>query len=99
MNAKELHDLYAPLWAKHPGTRPQTQEGEQALSDAAAAICRVAVEDWLRMNTEEVKTMAAQDGGMYIHVILPNGTRSPGWFGPVHEILVTAALWVLEART
>jgi len=23
MNARELHDLYAPLWAKVPETRPQ----------------------------------------------------------------------------
>lgn len=71
MTAKELHDLYAPLWAKVPETRPfhkdfpivfheDEDDGDRfrvqteprhwhSLSDKiAAALCRVAVEDWLR---------------------------------------------------
>lgn len=90
MNAKELHDLYAPLWALVPETEPRTNvgghslvlcfdgsvwgwgcevvgcdqacrkanlwgyDGEDIIEDdltlgvcAAAAICRVSVEDWL----------------------------------------------------
>jgi predicted RNase H-like HicB family nuclease len=74
MDAKELHDLYATLWARVPEMRPRRvindrtdlltwhDEGEHRQwwewnstdpvdFDSAAALCRVAVEEWLIANS------------------------------------------------
>lgn len=63
LNAKELHDVYAPLWALVPETRPvqltfnaNAAPGEYTWFDGpsgcythqAANACRIAVEDWIR---------------------------------------------------
>ena len=61
MNAKELASIYKPLWDVVPEARPDQQDqvfGEWIRSHviegyaatAAAALCRVAAEDWLEEN-------------------------------------------------
>lgn len=103
MNAKELHDLYAPLWARCPDTRPKHVDDERsdippvpvelhpsyefdgAITSflwcypdrfdeddptnleayegvgtvEAAALCRVAVEDWLIAHYRHERIRAA----------------------------------------
>ncbi len=114
MNAKELHDLYAPLWAKVPETRPEDlywteryggewadDEGDYWGDPAgAAALCRVAVEDWLRVAGADVTT---QYGGQ-VRLESGDGRINFGMLdqtcfgGPtIHHALVAAALAVAGA--
>jgi hypothetical protein len=108
MDAKELHDLYAPLWARVPETRPtglwcfDYEDGHRfettpALWDFAdldnpanAALCRVAVEDWLRAKAYGVLELSSfnevriADRG--------HGGSVSRYSGPtIHHALVAAA--------
>lgn len=85
MTAKELHDLYYPLWVKVPETRPPL--GTYSLHEAAA-LARVAVEDWLRART--AITLDHTPG-----VKMPtNATGKPTAVCPIDHALVAAALAV-----
>jgi len=129
MNAKELHDLYAPLWEKVPETKPaglvlrgsfwatDRKNGQQFRgffdvdSISAAALCRVAVEDWLISQINAKQRLAGTgpdalvlkpntallmtDGG-WDKISLNNTTH--GGTGPtIHHALVATAMDVADA--
>lgn len=126
MTPKELHDLYAPLWAREPGTRPSSGTPRSSYSytfelqenmdefwfefmnplsgfgcggiddQAAAALCRVTVEDWLFRSCYgrwEIGARANFDGSE------PTEFECGGFRGPtIHHALIAAAMAVLDAR-
>lgn len=115
MTAKELHDLYAPLWALVPETNPNgLVMGREVLhhglfgmihTEAAAALCRVAVEDWLHAQEYSTTIGAidpnAPDCDKWVELYWPghpdaDPERSLVFFpGPtIHHALVAAALAV-----
>jgi hypothetical protein len=59
MNSKQLHDLTAPLFAKHPSAKPDIMPGNlipdedapQEYVDAAALIIQGHLVQWLAENT------------------------------------------------
>ena len=122
MNAKELHDLYAPLWAAVPETRPinvrlhtagwfeqyphPTVNNAQAftsLTDTTlAALCRVAVEDWIISQPEYCNGIGMFSIGQHERAVVLEGRRmrpSDSFTGPtIHHALVAAALAVAKAK-
>ncbi len=117
MNAKELHDLYAPLWELVPETSPDGGfGGSLALHPngkslwwldagtpipcgltAAAALCRVAVEDWLIGRGFEVNKSAIPSG-FWVGVDDAGHVQKADSGPTIHHALVAAAMAVARAK-
>ncbi len=138
MNAKELHDLYGPLWDRVPETRPKFghrfftylawsmpvdggddfyHEGfvwkygneKPRLADCrndveVAALCRVAVEDWLTRDVVNYSLEISKYLGRppelrwRVYAFAGNGLDVASGSGPtIHHALVAAALAVADA--
>ncbi len=104
MNAKELHDLYGPLWERVPETRPpglcfgpeysfrgtwiMSVDGGMCGERVIASLCRCAVEDWLVSRGFNFWPQKCKEG---YHIL--------GWAGPtLHHALVAAAMAVAEGK-
>lgn len=96
MNAKELHDIYAPLWEKVPETSPGKAvlwwdekwsafqvcwgDGSNNWSPSpdvvVAALCRVTVDDWLRVRGRFI--MTPRDGETIHHALVHAAMENAG---------------------
>lgn len=77
MNAKEIHDLYAPLWERVPETRPRDlceEDGNLFVEDVEdgdaiiLAICRSAALEWLWGLGFSVDMGPYKSGGWFVEV-------------------------------
>ena len=114
MDSKALYDLYKPLWEEVPETRPPitfnveacrfTDDSiplvpERLTHAAAAALCRVDVEDFLTKEGGSKVSICRSVEAMFVRVDLPSGKHCYFDEGPtIHHALVAAALAVAKAR-
>lgn len=105
LTAQELHDTYRPLWEAVPETRPWICGSNESWMwpinvEHAAAICRVAVEDWLmeqcgQADLHQTHMIKNESVSWWVGWTASDlSVRETSRYATIHHALVAAALAV-----